>query len=205
MTGAEKDVLSSLVHFGLDMTSISDEELAYADLSSFDAIVVGPNAYLVHDHVRRSAGRLLEYVEHGGTLVVQYQGYGYEAEGFAPYPYSYHQPHDRVTFPDAPVTVLEERHPVLHLPNEIVDADFDGWLHDRGMYFWGEWDRRYVPVLECHDPGEGPQRGGLMAASFGQGTYVYTGYSLFRQIPAGVPGAIRLFANLVGLAEARIL
>jgi LmbE family N-acetylglucosaminyl deacetylase len=203
--GVDDEILPSLASFGLDTAPISDDELAYADLRSFDAIVVGPNAYLVRDEVRKSAARLLEYVEQGGTLIVQYQAYGYQAEGLAPYPFRYHQPHDRVTFADAPVTLLEEGHPILHLPNRIIDADFDGWVHDRGLYFWGEWDRRYVPVLECRDPGEEPQRGGLLAASFGQGTYVYAAYSLFRQIPAGVPGAIRLFANLLGLAEARIL
>ncbi len=203
--GVEDEILPSLTGFGLDTALLSDDDLAYADLSSFDAVVVGSNAYLVRDEVRKSAGRLLEYVELGGTLIVQYQAYGYQADGLAPYPFRYHQPHDRVTFVDAPVTLLDEKHPVLHLPNRITDADFDGWVHDRGLYFWGEWDRRYVPVLECHDPGEGPQRGGLLMASFGQGTYVYAAYSLFRQIPAGVPGAIRLFANLLGLAEARIL
>jgi LmbE family N-acetylglucosaminyl deacetylase len=203
--GVDDDVLSSLSRFGLDMTLLPEEELPYADLGSFDAIVVGPNAYLVREDVRAAAGRLLDYVATGGTLIVQYQAYGYEAAGYAPYPFRYHQPHGRVTFPDAPVTVLEPEHPILHLPNTISDQDFDGWTHDRGLYFFGEWDRRYVPVLECHDPGDGPQRGGLLVASYGQGTWVYAAYSLFRQLPAGVPGAIRLFANLLGIAEARIL
>ena len=203
--GADDEVLPSLWQFGLDMTELSDDELAYADLGSFDAIVVGPNAYIVREDVRAAAGRLLEYVENGGTLIVQYQAYGYEAAGYAPYPFRYDQPHGRVTFPDAPVRVLEPDHPILHLPNTITDTDFHGWTRDRGLYFFGEWDRRYVPVLECHDPGEDPQRGGLLVASYGQGTYVYAGYSFFRQLPAGVSGAIRLFANLLGVAEARIL
>jgi LmbE family N-acetylglucosaminyl deacetylase len=203
--GVEEQILPSLSRSGLDVSVLSDEDLSFGDLGSFDAIVVGPNAYLVRDAVRRSSARLLEYVELGGTLIVQYQAYGYQAEGFTPYPFRYHQPHGRVTFPNAPVTVLDPAHPVLHLPNRISERDFEGWVHDRGLYFWGEWDRRYAPVLECHDPGEEPQRGGLLVAGYGQGTFAYTGYSLFRQIPFGVPGAIRLFANLLGLAEARIL
>jgi len=203
--GVDDEVVSSLSRFGLDLTVLADDELSYADLGSFDAIVVGPNAYIVREDVRAAAGRLLDYVANGGTLIVQYQAYGYEAAGYAPYPLRYHRPHGRVTFPDAPVTVLQPDHPILHLPNTISDTDFHGWTHDRGLYFFGEWDRRYVPVLECHDPGEGPQRGGLLVASYGQGTYVYAAYSFFRQLPAGVPGAIRLFANLLGVAEARIL
>jgi LmbE family N-acetylglucosaminyl deacetylase len=202
--GVEEEVLGSLARFGLDVTVLADEELAYEDLSSFDAIVIGPNAYLVRDGLRRGASRMLEYVNRGGTLIVQYQGYAYQAEGLAPYPIKYHQPHDRVTFPDARVEVLEPEHPILNLPNRISGGDFDGWVHERGLYFLGEWDRRYVPILECHDPGEPPQRGGMLVAAYGQGTFVYSAYSLFRQIPAGVPGAIRIFANLLGLAEARI-
>jgi hypothetical protein len=136
--------------------------------------------------------------------VVQYQGYGYQSEGFAPYRFRFRQPHDRVTLPDAPVRIVEPDHPLLHLPNELTESDFEGWVHDRGLYFFGEWDPRYTPILASNDPGESPKEGGLITASYGRGTYVYCAYSMFRQIPAGVPGAVRLFANLVGLAEARI-
>jgi LmbE family N-acetylglucosaminyl deacetylase len=203
--GADEDILRSLRHFSLDMTVLAPEELSYADLSLFDAIVVGPNAYVISDDVRRNAARLLEYVERGGTLVCQYQAYPYQLPGLAPYPFRFRQPHDRVTSPDAPVRQLDPQHPVLSRPNRIGSEDFDGWVHDRGLYFFSEWDKRYVPVLESGDPGYEPQRGGLLVASYGRGTYVYVAYSFFRQIPAGVPGAVRLFANLVGLAEARIL
>jgi LmbE family N-acetylglucosaminyl deacetylase len=203
--GADEDILPSLQHFNVEVTMLTPEELSYADLGLFDAVVVGPNAYLISDDVRRNAGRLLDYVERGGTLIVQYQGYGYEAEGLAPYPFRYRQPHDRITAPDAPVRVLDPAHPVLSTPNRIVPEDFDGWVHDRGLYFFGEWDKRYQPLLESADPGQEPQRGGLLVASHGRGTYVYAGYSFFRQIPDGVPGAVRLFANLLGLPRARIL
>jgi LmbE family N-acetylglucosaminyl deacetylase len=203
--GADEDILGSLLPFGIDMTVLAPDELSYADLSLFDVIVVGPNAYLISDDVRRNAARLLEYVERGGTLVCQYQAYGYQQPGFAPYPFRYRQPHDRVTSPDAPVTLLDPQHPALSVPNRIGPEDFDGWVHDRGLYFFGEWDKRYTPLLESGDPGYDPQRGGLLVANYGRGTYVYAAYSFFRQIPQGVPGAVRLFANLLGLAEARIL
>jgi LmbE family N-acetylglucosaminyl deacetylase len=203
--GTDEEILDSLSHFGLDMSVLAPEELSYADLGLYDAIVVGPNAYVARDEVRRNAGRLLEYVERGGTLVCQYQGYGYERPGFAPYPFRYRQPHDRVTSPDAPVTLLHPDHPALSAPNRIGTEDFEGWVQDRGLYFFGEWDKRYEPLLESADPGQDPQRGGLMVAGYGRGTYVYAAYSFFRQIPEGVPGAVRLFANLMGLAEARIL
>lgn len=203
--GAEEEIITALEPFDLNVAILAPEELSYADLGMFDVIVVGPNAYLMREEVRRNAARLLEYVERGGTLIVQYQGYGYERQGLAPYPFRHRQPHDRITSPDAPVTILEPGHPVFGVPNQITEEDFDGWVHDRGLYFFGEWDRRYLPLLESADPGQDPQRGGLLVASYGRGTYVYSGYSFFRQIPEGVPGAIRLFANLLGLAEARIL
>jgi LmbE family N-acetylglucosaminyl deacetylase len=202
--GMDEQILPALARFQLDVAELSDDQLAFADLSAFDAIVVGPNADQVRPAVRRSAARLLDFVGQGGTLVVQHQTYGYDAGGLTPFPVSFHQPHDRVTDPDAPVTFADPGSPLLHQPNEIGPADFDGWVHDRGMYFLGEWDRRYSPVLASADDGEPPREGGLLAASYGRGTYVYAGYSFYRQIPAGVPGAIRLFANLLGLAEVRV-
>jgi LmbE family N-acetylglucosaminyl deacetylase len=202
--GVEERIVASLERFGLDVTELSDDDLAYGNLASYDEIVVGPNAYLVRDAARRNSARLLEYVERGGTLVVQYQGYGYQEGGFAPFPFAYRQPHDRVTFPDAPVQLLEPEHPLLRVPNEITEVDFEDWVYDRGLYFFGEWDERYVPILESHDPGEDEKAGGLLVASYGRGMYVYAAYSFHRQIPAGVEGAMQLFANLLGLAEGRI-
>jgi LmbE family N-acetylglucosaminyl deacetylase len=202
--GMPEGILRPLARFGLDITELDDEELEFADLDAYGAIVVGPNAYNLRGAVRENAHRLLAYVAEGGTLIVQYQAYGYELEGLAPHPFSYNQPHDRVTAPEAPVEVLEPEHPVATTPNRLGAADFDGWVHDRGLYFFGEWDPRYRPILASADPGEPPLAGGLLVAPHGRGTYVYVGYSLFRQIPAGVPGAIRLLANLLGLVEARL-
>jgi LmbE family N-acetylglucosaminyl deacetylase len=202
--GTVKTVFEPLERFGIDVVRLSDDDLEYSDLSRFDVIVVDPNAYNTRDRLRENGARLLDFVAGGGTLLVQYQAYGYDAPGLAPYPFSYHQPHDRVTAPDAPVTLLEPEHPLLSLPNRLGPGDFDGWVHDRGLYFFGDWDPRYVPILSSADPGEEARTGGLLLAQYGRGTYAYVAYSLFRQIPAGVSGAVRLFANLMGLAEARI-
>lgn len=203
--GATEGLLDALDNFGLNIHAIGDEEMGYMDLSAFDGIVVGPNAYLIRDELRRNARRFLDYVASGGTLIVQYQAYGYELHDFAPYPFDYSHPHDRVTHPDAPVTILDPQHPLMTHPNTITEEDFTGWVHDRGLYFFGDFDNRYVPILGCNDPGEEPRRGGLVATSYGRGAFVYVGYSLFRQIPAAVPGAFRLLANLLALPEALLL
>lgn len=205
IVGAGNKVMPALSHFNLNFHPITDEELDFIDLSQFDAVVVGPNAYLVRDNLRKNGARLLTYVEQGGTLIVQYQAYGYQDGDFAPYPFRYHQPHDRVTYEDAPVTLLSPHHPLVNLPNKITADDFDDWVIERGLYFFGEWDQHYEPILACHDPGEEAKLGGMLVASYGRGTYVYAAYSFFRQLPAGVPGAFRLFANLLSLSAARIL
>jgi hypothetical protein len=203
--GAEEDLLKTLRSFGLDFYLISDEEMGHVDLSVFDAVVVGPNAYLIRDELRKYASRFLEYIKNGGTLIVQFQGYGYQGNGYAPYPFSYNQPHDRVTHEDAPVNILTPNQLVLNVPNPISTKDFSGWVRERGLYFFGQWDNRYQTILSCSDPGEDPKEGGLIECQYGKGTYLYAGYSFFGQLPAGVPGAFRLFANILALPEARIL
>jgi LmbE family N-acetylglucosaminyl deacetylase len=203
--GASEEVLEALRRFNLDFHLIKDEDMDYIDLSQFDAVVIGPNAYLIRDALRKNAARFLEYVEQGGSLIVQYQGYEYQGKGFTPYPFHYNLPHDRVTYEDAPVTILNPDHFLFNSPNKITDRDFEGWIKDRGLYFFGRWDKRYETLLECNDPGEEPRKGGLLIASYGRGTYLYIGYSLFRQLSSGVPGAFRLFANILALPTARIL
>lgn len=204
LTGLKEEILPALSSFGLPVSVLSDDDLAFGDLTAFHAIVVGPNAYHMRQSLRDHAGRLLDYVAGGGTLIVQYQGYGYDVAGLAPFPFRFNQPHDRVTRPDAPVAILDESHPILRFPNTMTPADFEGWVDQRGLYFFGDWDSRYVPLLASQDSGEHPLRGGLLCAAHGRGSFVYVAYSLFRQIPAGVPGGLRLFANLLGLPEARI-
>jgi hypothetical protein len=202
--GTSEGLLPALARFDLDIEVISDDGLAFGDLSTYDTIVVGPNAYVLRPSVVRNSARLLDYIAQGGTLIVQYQSYDYDQMGAAPYPFTYSQPHDRVTQPDAPVTLLAPDHPILRTPNLITSEDFRGWVHDRGLYFFGEWDDRYSPLLASADPGEEAREGGLVVASHGRGTYVYAAYSFFRQIPAGLEGPIRLFANCLGYADAKV-
>jgi LmbE family N-acetylglucosaminyl deacetylase len=193
-----------LAGLGLSLSLLSDDELGLSDLAGYDTIVIGPNAFLTRDALRKSAGRLLDYVDHGGTLLVQYQGYEHEQLNATPFPFRYHQPHDRVTQERSPVQILEPDHFLLRFPNRIGPEDFAGWVRDRGMYFFGEWDPAYEPLLACGDPGEPAKLGGLLVARHGRGAYTYCGYTLFRQLAAGVPGAFRLFANLLALPEGRI-
>ena len=203
--GAAEGLLEAIGNLGLSIHLISDDEMGYLDLSAFDAILIGPNAYLTRDEVRKNAGRLLDYVSRGGTLIVQYQAYGYELSGFAPYPFDYSHPHDRVTYPDAPVTILEPEHSLVTHPNKITQEDFAGWTHDRGLYFFGTFDKRYTAILGSNDIGEELKPGGLLACGYGRGAFVYVGYSLFRQIPMGVPGAFRILTNLLALPEALLI
>ena len=118
---------------------------------------------------------------------------------YGPYPMSYGQPLARVTVEDAPVDILERDHPLFNTPNKISAADFEGWVQERGLNFMSTWDEHYTPLMASNDPGEPPQKGGMLSARYGKGIYIYTGYAWFRQLPAGVPGAYRIWANLLSL------
>jgi len=206
--GAADRVPEALLAVGVPVELISGDSLARGDLSHYDAIVIGSRAYETEPALVANNGRLLDYAKNGGLVVVQYQQYPFVDGGFAPYPLTIARPHDRVTDENAPVTPLDSAHPVFHYPNEIGAADWRGWIQERGLYFAHTWDTTYVPVLETHDPGPptpSPElKGGLLIAPLGRGTYVYTGLSFFRQLPAGVPGAYRLFMNLMGLKRRNV-
>jgi hypothetical protein len=146
--------------------------------------------------------RLLEYARNGGTVVVQYNKYELVDGDFMPYPATMSRPHGRVTDENAAVTLLAPQHPALSWPNRITAADFDAWVHERGLYYLSTFDSRYQALLSMADPGEAPETGSLVVARVGSGWYVYTGLALFRQLPEGVPGAYRLLANLVSLGAA---
>lgn len=199
------DLSGALARFPITVEEVSDHALGYGELGEYDAIVVGPGAYAVRPELQRRAGRLLEYVEAGGTLVVLHQGYGYDTSPMTPYRLRHGRPHLRVTDAGSPVELLIPDHPVFCVPNRLTAADFDGWVVERARYLLKSWDRRYAPLLATHDPGEASQHGGLLVTSYGYGTYAYVALTLDTQIRAGVAGAIRLFANLLGLAEARVL
>jgi hypothetical protein len=202
--GAGDDGAEALAQLGVDVTTLGPEELASGDLDRFDTIVLGIRAYEFRPDVVANNGRLLDYARRGGTLVVQYNKYEFPQGEFAPYPLTMSRPHDRVTDEAADVTLLRPDHPLFTWPNRIGPRDFAGWVQERGLYFAGTWDDRYEPLLEMADPGEAPLRGSTLIAPLGEGTYVYTALSLFRQLPAGVPGAYRLLANLVALGAERV-
>jgi hypothetical protein len=197
--GAGDSVPDALRQLGLNVTMLSSQDLAMGDLSRFSAIILGIRAYAVREDLRSANMHLLEYVNNGGTLIVQYNRKGeIGAAQYGPYPYIIND-NARVTREDAVVTILDPANPVFRLPNAITRKDFDGWVQERGLYFLGQWDAKYGPLLESSDPGEEPLKGGLVIARFGKGTYIYTGYAFFRELPAGVKGAYRLFANLVSI------
>ena len=202
--GASDRVPEALLAVGVPIELLSPDSLARGDLSRYDAIVIGSRAYETDPALVANNGRLLDYARAGGLLLVQYQQYPFVDGGYAPYPLRIGRPHDRVTDETAPVMPLEPAHPVFHYPNDIGADDWRGWVQERGLYFAHDWDTTYVPLLETHDA-PGPElKGGLLVAPLGRGTYVYTGLSFFRQLPAGVPGAYRLFANLLGLKRTSV-
>ena len=202
--GAADQVPEALKEVGVPIVMLDADSLARGDLSRYDAIVVGSRAYEVDTALVVNNGRLLDYARAGGLLLVQYQQYPFIQGGFAPYRMTIARPHDRVTDETAPMTPLQPGSPVFHTPNAIGADDWRGWVQERGLYFAHDWDSTYVPLLETHDPGGPPLDGGLLVAPLGRGTYVYTGISFFRQLPAGVVGAYRLFANLLGLKQTHV-
>jgi LmbE family N-acetylglucosaminyl deacetylase len=194
--GAGDEIPEMLRQIGYDVTLLSDEELEAADLSSFDAIVLGVRAYNTRKRLPHVQERLFEWVRQGGTLVTQYNTLGRDLPPqIAPLPLRISR--DRVTVEESPVSILAPAHPVLTAPNAIGAADFEGWIQERGLYFPDQWDPAYEPLLGMADPGETETRGALLFLGLGEGAFVYAPLSFFRQLPAGVPGAYRLFANLV--------
>jgi len=195
--GAGDDIPTVLKQVGMDVTLIAPEKLASAELSGYGTIVLGIRAYDTQKDVVTNNKKLLDFVAAGGTLVVQYNaGVGDLNSGhLTPYPAELSRA--RVSVEEAPVQILAPADGVFHYPNEITARDFDGWVQERGLYFMDKWDEHFKPLLSCHDPGEDAQKGGLLRAQYGKGTYIYTGYAFFRQLPAGVPGAVRLYVNLL--------
>jgi LmbE family N-acetylglucosaminyl deacetylase len=209
--GAADRVPEALQSVGIPITLLNAAALGQGDLSRYDAIVVGSRAYEVDSALVENNRRLLDYAQRGGLVILQYQQQQYFKGGFAPYPMQVGglSPsgtmvvHDRVTDENAPVQMIVPGHPLVVTPNRLGPNDWKGWVQERGLYFARSWDRHYRPILRMNDPGEQPLSGGLLVASVGKGTYVYTGLSFFRQLPAGVPGAFRLFANLLALPHGR--
>jgi LmbE family N-acetylglucosaminyl deacetylase len=200
--GAGDDIPTVLQQIGMNVTLIPAEKVATENLGAYGAIVLGVRAYDTQKELVANNKKLLDFVSNGGTLIVQNNNSvgDFNSGHFTPYPADLSRA--RVSVEEAPVQILAPDDPIFHYPNEISSKDFDGWVQERGLYFMDHWDDHFKPLLACHDPNEPDQKGGLLVAKYGKGTYIYTGYAFFRQLPAGVPGAIRLFVNLVSAGTA---
>jgi LmbE family N-acetylglucosaminyl deacetylase len=194
--GPGDEIPQALEDIGVHPHLLGAAEIASGDLSKYNAIVLGIRAYASRPELAASNGRLLEYVRKGGNLVVQYQSGEYD-HNFGPYPYKLGGSPEKVVDESAPVALLDAKDPLLSWPNRINAADFEGWVEERGHSFMESWDPRYAALTETHDPGQDPQKGGLLVARDGKGTYIYVAFALYRQTPEAVPGAYRLLANLV--------
>lgn len=206
IVGAGDEVPQALQQMGCHVTLLGAAQLN-TDLAVYDAIVMGVRAYNTNDYLAIYQPKLMDYVKNGGTLIVQYVtpgGSGFIQNGlkvsqFGPYPFKV--VNERVTDEDAPMTFINPQHRLLNYPNKITEADFSGWIQERGIYFAQDWDKAYEPIFSAHDPNEAPKQGSLIYARYGKGHFMYTGLVFFRELPAGVPGAYRLFANLISVGK----
>ena len=202
--GSGDDVPASLENLGIHVHFLTANDLASGDLQKYDEILVGVRAYAVREDLRTFNVRLMQYVKNGGAVVVQYQTPEFD-HNFGPYPYSMTNNPEEVTDEHSVVTILDPNNPAMKWPNVITAKDFDGWIEERGSKFLKTWDPHYEALLETHDPGQSPQEGGMVIARYGSGVYMYTAYAFYRQLPLGVPGAYRLFANLLSLSKNPLL
>ncbi len=199
--GAADEIPELLAAVGLPVEVVSGETLASADLTSYDVVVIGPRAYSSDDALVHANARLLDWVRGGGTMIVQNQQSPYTDGKLAPLSLTFTRPVDRVTDETAPVTLLAPADPIVTTPNRLGADDWQGWIQERTLYLPREWDAGWTPLLEMKDPDQPATRGALLETRLGKGRYVYTGIAFFRQLPGGVPGAWRLFANLLALGE----
>jgi hypothetical protein len=199
VNGTGDEVASSLQDLGVNVTFLSPQDIASGDLSGYDAIVLGIRAYAARPELKTSNNRMLEYVHNGGTVIVQYQTPEYD-HNYGPYPLSISGDPEKVVEEDCKV-VLEAGDPILNYPNKITEADFNGWVEERGHGFASTWAPEYKAPTEMHDTDQSPQHGGLVYAPYGKGTYVYLAFAFFRQMPDGVPGSFRIMANLLSVGK----
>jgi len=200
--GVGDQVPAALQQLGVSLSLIDPDELAWGDLSKYHTIMTGVRAYERRADLRANNHRLVQYVENGGTAVVQYNKMEFNQAQYGPYPAQVSN--DRITDENAPVKVLVPTHPVFTSPNRITDEDWKGWVQERGTYFLGARDPKYVDLVEMTDPFEfnpGAKRGALVEARYGKGRWLYVGLGLWRQLPSGTDGAYRLFANLISLGK----
>jgi LmbE family N-acetylglucosaminyl deacetylase len=197
--GTGDDGPEALGQMGADVTLLGSEQVRGGNYAPYDVVVVGVRAYETREDLQSANAQLLDYAKGGGTVVVQYNQYDFARGGYAPYEVAMSRPAQRVAEEDAEVKILEPSAPVFTTPNAITQKDFEGWVQERGLYFLSEWDDHFTPLLDMHDQDEPPARGSLLVAPVGDGLYVYAALSFFRQWSSGVPGAYRLFANIVSV------
>jgi hypothetical protein len=203
IAGAGDLMPEALRQVGYDVKLLSENEIMNADLSVYDAIITGVRAYNVNERLAYEQSRLIDYVKNGGNLLVQYNNNaGLVVKQIGPYPFKV--VNQRVTDEDAEITVLDRQNPVLNYPNKITSDDFKGWIQERGLYFVNDIDPQYKAILQMNDKGEQPNNGALIVADYGKGRFVYTSLAFFRELPAGVPGAYRLFINLLSKPKGSI-
>jgi hypothetical protein len=198
LMGAGDLVPEGVRQLGAEIEMIDSALLASGDLSKFDTILLGIRAYATRPDLLTYNARLLEYVENGGVLIVQYNTPEFD-NNYGPYPYVMGRRPEEVSEENSPVRVLRPDATVFTWPNEITNADFDSWVEQRGSKFLQTWDERYLPLIETQDTNQEPQQGGWVQARYGKGLWVYCAYAWYRQLPFAVPGAVRIFANLVSL------
>ncbi len=200
LKGAGDKVAQSLRNIGIAVTEFSVDDLRLERISSFPTLVVGIRAFNVHKDLAFKNKILWDYVNQGGTVIVQYNtSRGLDSSIVAPYSISLSR--DRVTDEASEVRFLNAQHPIFNTPNTISLKDFEGWVQERGLYFANNWDSQYTPLISMNDSGESPKKGSLLVADYGKGKFIFTGLSFFRELPAGVPGAFRLFANLISYGQ----
>ena len=198
--GTGDDVSGALEDLGLQVQTLSGEDIETANLSAYDAVILGVRAYAVRPELRAANDRLLDYVNKGGVLVVQYNLQNFDRD-YGPYPFTLGANPQKVVDETSPVKLVDPHTPIFTWPNKITEADFRGWEEERGHGFMQKWDPHYQPLVEMHDPDQDPQLGGLLLAHYGRGIYIYDALALYRQLPSGVPGAYRILANLVSAGK----
>jgi hypothetical protein len=198
--GTGDDVPESLGDVGVHVNLLSPQDITSADLSSYDAIVLGIRAYAERPELRTSSSRLLDYVRNGGIVVVQYQTPEYD-HNYGPYPLTLSSDPEKVVEEDCKVNLLVPNDPLLTWPNKITEADFNGWVEERGHDFMRSWDSHYVALTEMHDVDQDPQKGGLLYTHYGKGAYIYMSFAFYRQMPEGIPGSFRIMANLISVRK----
>ena len=200
VAGAGDEIPTSLRQIGCTVEIIKPEDISEEKLSTFQTLILGVRAYNTEENLKYKQAMIFDFVKKGGTVVVQYNvSNGLVTKELAPYPLILSR--NRVTVEEAEMRFLAPDHAVVNTPNKLTSKDFEGWVQERGLYFPSEWDKAFVPIFACNDPGETPLDGSLLVAQYGEGYYIYTGLSFFRELPAGVSGAYRLFANLISLGH----